>query len=47
MKKKGTFYLIKWKGYSKKYNTWESIDNLEDVIHFVEEYENKLAKSNV
>ena len=46
MKRKGTFYEIKWKGFSNKYNTWESINNLEDVMEFVEEYEDKIAKPN-
>lgn len=41
-KKKGILYLIKWQGYGNKYNTWESINNLEDVIHLIEEFEAKL-----
>merc|ERR1719188_2536289 len=36
--KKKVYYLIKWKGYSSKQNTWEPSENVEnlDLIKFFE-----------
>lgn len=32
-------YLVKWAGYSSKDNTWEPLDNLQNVRHMIEEFE--------
>jgi hypothetical protein len=32
-------YLVKWKGYSNKYNTWEPIDNLKTCPEYIDDYE--------
>jgi len=36
-------YLIKWKGYSTKYSTWEPTKNLENVWEMINEFENNQA----
>nr|CAJ18348.1 putative H3K9 methyltransferase [Enallagma cyathigerum] len=35
------WYLIKWKGWKSKFNTWEPLDNLENSQHLVEEFHKK------
>ena len=32
-------YLVKWKNYEPKYNSWESLDNLQDVQWAIDQYE--------
>ena len=38
-------YLIKWKGFEDKYNTWETIENLLDCDDMILEFE-KLSETN-
>ena len=39
-KVKGKYeYLIKWKGYEDKNNTWESLDNLQNIISAIKKYD--------
>lgn len=33
------FYLIKWKNYSEEEMTWEPIENLNNVNHLINEFE--------
>lgn len=35
-----TLYQVKWVGYSSDQNTWEPLENLENVLNLVEEFEN-------
>jgi len=39
----GIKYLVKWVGYSVKDSTWEPIENLENVIYMVEDFEKELS----
>ena len=32
-------YLVKWKGYTVKENTWEVLENLKNAMKKVEEFE--------
>ena len=34
-----TKYLVKWKGYTAKENTWEGLENLKNVMKKIEEFE--------
>lgn len=38
-KTKETIYLVKWKAYSQKHNTWEPEENLAHAAVLVKEYE--------
>lgn len=39
VKNNQTEYLIKWLGYSDSYNTWEPLDNLDNIKDMVQEFE--------
>ncbi|XP_038631945.1 chromobox protein homolog 8-like isoform X2 [Scyliorhinus canicula] len=41
----GVEYLLKWKGYSPKANTWEPIENLRGCRRLVTEYHSQLEQS--
>jgi hypothetical protein len=34
-----TRYLVKWEGWPQEQATWEPLENLENVMHLVEEFE--------
>jgi hypothetical protein len=36
--KRKTFYLVKWQGYPSSENTWEPIENLENVKWMVDDF---------
>ncbi len=38
-KKGGIYYLIKWKNWSDKYNSWEPYSNVKNCLDLVEKYE--------
>lgn len=39
-KQQGTYYLVKWKGYKEKDNTWEKYEDLcETVPDLIVEFE--------
>lgn len=40
--KKQKYYLVKWKGYSEKENTWEPQRNFSTNPKIIEEYENEI-----
>jgi len=40
-----TFYLLKWKGYEEKYNTWEPDSNL-NCPELIKEYEKLKGNTN-
>lgn len=42
-KKSCVLYLIKWKGWSDKYNSWEPYSNLDNCLDLLEKFEFKLA----
>ena len=33
------YFLIKWKGYDEKYNTWESLEHVKNCMDLVVEFE--------
>lgn len=43
---KKPFYLVKWENFSEKDNTWEPEENLESVMHLVEEFEEEFLERN-
>ena len=42
LRKGRTEYLVKWKGWSPKYNTWEPEENILDP-RLIQQYERKLV----
>jgi hypothetical protein len=34
-------YKIKWQGYPEKYSTWEPMDNLQEVVDMVEDFDSQ------
>jgi chromobox protein 1/chromobox protein 3 len=34
-------YLVKWEGYKDEESTWEPIENLQNVLNLIEEFEKK------
>ena len=40
-----TYYLVKWKGFNSRYNTWEGRQHLigEGCQHSIDEYERRVA----
>ncbi|XP_069112206.1 uncharacterized protein [Argopecten irradians] len=34
-------YLIRWKGFSEDWDTWEPLDNLLDCLHLIKDFEKK------
>jgi len=40
-----TFYLIKWKDWPTSQSTWEPLENLENVLNMVNEFEENLLRS--
>jgi len=40
-------YLVKWQGWSVKDCTWEPPQNLTNVQYMVDEFEDKLKKSQI
>uniref|UniRef100_F6S8F6 Chromo domain-containing protein n=2 Tax=Ciona intestinalis TaxID=7719 RepID=F6S8F6_CIOIN len=47
-KSKGrTFYLVRWKGFSSKDDTWEPTANLKHCKDVIQEYNNDLQKKNL
>ena len=39
--KKQPYYLVKWKDYSHKFNTWEPLENLENVRDLIKAFEKR------
>ena len=37
-------YQVKWRSYSKKFNTWEPVHHLSEVMDLVEEFKKKKKK---
>jgi hypothetical protein len=45
-KNKGVYYLIRWAGYSKEFDTWEPEENLTNCEEAIQEYkkDHKVSK---
>ena len=41
VRKGAAYYLVKWRGFGEKSNTWEPIQNLTSVLGMVEAFETK------
>jgi hypothetical protein len=39
-----TRYLVKWEGWPQEQATWEPLENLENVMHLVEEFETERSR---
>ncbi|XP_014602579.1 PREDICTED: histone-lysine N-methyltransferase SUV39H2-like isoform X1 [Polistes canadensis] len=42
-----TLYLVKWKDWSKNYNTWEPLENLTNCNELLQKFENKAQMSKL
>lgn len=40
-------YFVKWENYPSSQNTWEPINNLETVLHMVDEFEENLKNKKI
>jgi len=40
-------YLVRWKGYIAKEDTWEGLENLKNARDLVEEFEKKIREKEV
>ena len=40
-------YLVRWKGYMAEENTWERLENLEDVMNLVEYFEKEIREKEI
>jgi len=42
-----TKYLVRWKRYTAEEDIWEGLENLENIINLVEEFEKKIRKKEI
>ncbi len=42
-----TKYLVKWKGYTVKENTWEGLENLKNAMEKIEEFEKERFEKEI
>jgi len=42
-----TKYLVRWKRYTAEEDIWEGLENLENIINLVEEFEKKIRKEEI
>jgi len=40
-------YLVRWKGYTVKENTWKGLENLRNAMDLVEEFEKEIREEEV
>ena len=40
-------YLVKWKGYIVKKDTWEGLGNLKNTMDLVEEFEKEIREKEI
>ena len=40
-------YLVKWKGYTAKEDTWKRLENLKNIIDLVEDFEKKIREEKI